>query len=201
MTVQNPVIQHEELFSYVVASGDMRFIEIGERDLYLRRDPKLGPVIRGEVPECGPECYANLSQVFLEYVMGCEDCREAGRTAIAADNFGRRLGRELIALRYQGSGAKSGVDALADANAIVLNSLGAPVESERSHDTLYYRLAFCPFHATAKKAALNLWTALAHRTFVALLETLLELAPGWTLRMPVERESDAPLSEVIFTRA
>jgi hypothetical protein len=200
MTVENPVIQGEELFSYVVASGDMRFIEIGERDLYLRHLPELGPVIQGEVPECGPACYANLSQVFLEYVMGCEDCREAGRTAVAADNFGRRLGRELISLRYRGPNAKSGADALAEATTIVLNSLGAPLEAERSHDTLYYRLAFCPLHASAKKAALNLWTALAHRAFMALLETLLELAPGWTLRAPDERESDVPLREVIFTR-
>lgn len=201
MTVRNPVIQDEKLFSYVIASGDMRFIEIGERDLFLHHVPESGPIILGEMPECGPDCHANLSQVFLEYVMGCEDCREAGRTAVAADNFGRRLGRKLIALRYQDPGDLAEVDALVDATAIVLNSLGAPLESSRSHNTLYFRLAFCPFHATAKKAALNLWIALAHRSFVALLESLLELAPGWTLRAPVERESDAPLSEVIFTRS
>ena len=93
MLVENHTTKGDELFSYVVASGDMRFIEIAERVLFLRHDPERGLVIRGEVPECGPACYANLSHILLEHVMGHEDRHQAKQTAKAADQFGQRLGQ------------------------------------------------------------------------------------------------------------
>ena len=34
-------IQDTPIFSYAIASGDMRYIEIGERDIYLRNDPEV----------------------------------------------------------------------------------------------------------------------------------------------------------------
>ena len=37
----------ERLLHYVIASSDMRYIEINQRDVYLQSDPQLGLVVRG----------------------------------------------------------------------------------------------------------------------------------------------------------
>ncbi len=201
MLVENNMAQDEALLSYVVGSGDMRFIENGERALFFRHDPALGQVIRGELRECGPLCDVNLSEVLLEYVMGCEDCRGAKRTAEAADRFGRQLARRFIDLRCQKPADASGIEALADAVTTTLHSLGASFEVDQSGNILRFTLADCPLHTTARQSGLNLWVALAHRAFIALIEALLqELAPGWTRQWPVEHESDAPLRELRFVK-
>jgi hypothetical protein len=199
--VENHTTEGEELLSYVVASGDMRFIGIAERSLFLRHDPELGQVIRGEVLECGPECNVNLSHILLEYVMSHEDRSEVKVAAEAADHFGQQLGQELIDLYDQEPADKPGIQALADSVTIVLNSMDVPMEFVQSGNLLRYTLAYCPLHATADKAGLNLWVALAHRSLIALIETLVHgLAPGWTLQSPAERESDMPLREILFAR-
>ncbi|NKQ35406.1 MAG: hypothetical protein HF973_07290 [Chloroflexi bacterium] len=201
MLVENNTAQDEALLSYMVGSGDMRFIENGERALFLRYDPAVGQIIRGELRECGPLCDVNLSGVLLEYVMGCEDCRGAKRTAEAADRFGRQLARRFIDLRYQEPAETFGIATLTDAVTIVLHSMDASFEVDQSGSVLRFTLDDCPLHATARQSGLNLWVALAHRAFIALIDTLLqELAPGWVRQWPVERESDAPLRELRFAK-
>lgn len=193
--------EEADLFSYVVASGDMRFIEIGERDLFLRDDAELGLVIRGEVPECGPVCFANLSQILLEYVMGCEDCRDAALTGEAADQFGRKLGRTLVDRLYPDHSASTGTEPLQKTMTVVVRSLSSPFEEWFNGDELSYRLAYSPIHETAGKSALNLWIPLAHRALVALCQRIQEgLAPDWSLTQPAERESEAALLRITFNR-
>jgi hypothetical protein len=201
MLVDNHTAKDEELFSYVVASGDMRFIEIAERVLFLRDDPERGLIIRGEVPECGPDCYANLSHILLEHVMGYEDRHQAEQTAKAADQFGQRLAQEMIDIGILDLKCKAEAKALSDALAIVVNSMDVPFEVDQSGSYLRFRLAYCPLHASADKSGLNLWVPLAHRSLTALIETLLKgLAPGWKLQSPAERETDEPLREILVSR-
>ena len=201
MLVEDNTAQDEELFSYIVASGDMRFIENNQRALFLRREPELGTVIRGEVAECGPTCHANLSQVLLEYVMSCEDGRLAHRTAMLADRFGQRLGRAFVALRYPEPSGAPASERLSDAGMIVIHSMDVPVTFDQTDDVLRFTLAYCPLHTAAGKAGLSMWVPLAHRALVAMLETLLQgIALEWALQSPVERESDAPLQEICFAR-
>ena len=201
MLVDNHTTKSDELFSYVVASGDMRFIEIAERVLFLREDPELGLVIRGEVPECGPDCYANLSYILLEHVMGYEDRHRAEQTAKAADQFGQRLGQEMIAIGILDTSSEHEVRALAEVLTIVVNSMDVPFDIDQSDNYLRFKLVHCPLHASAEKAGLNLWVPLAHRSLTAVIETLLKgFAPGWTLQSPVERETDEPLREILVSR-
>lgn len=202
MLAETATDQNRELLSYMIASGDMRFIEISERALFLRLDSGLGLVIRGEVPECGPDCYANLSQVLLEYVMGCEDCRDAERTPAVVDQFGQRLGQEFIDLRYQEPAPGHGVEQLVDALTILLKSLDVPFVLHRSADLLQFKLAYCPLQSTADKAGLKLWVALAHRTLFALIETVARsLAPEWVLESPSERQTNTPLRLIRIAKA
>ena len=95
MSAGSQTTNDSPLYTYEIASGDMRYIEINERNLYLRRDPSLGLILRGELPGCGAGCYADLSQVMLEYAMTCEGCKSPQEAAEYVANFGKRLGEIL----------------------------------------------------------------------------------------------------------
>ena len=201
MVMENPTIKEEELLSYVIASGDMRFIGIGERVLYLRSDPELGQVIRGEMPGCGSDCYVNFSQTLLEYVMSCGDCRQAELAAKAADHFGEQLGQKLRTVCFEDTAVSPKLENLTNVLTLILNSMDVPFQLDQSENQLQFTLAYCPLHTTAHKTGLNLWVALAHRALISLVETLLQdLAPKWTLQTPAERESEKPIQEILFVR-
>ena len=72
-------------FQYLIASGDMRFIERTERSIVIIGEGDIDWVIRGEVEGCGEACHANLSQIFLEYLMSCEGCGDQQEVDLAID--------------------------------------------------------------------------------------------------------------------
>ena len=107
----------------------------------------------------------------------------------------------MINLGFLDSNSEHEIKALTDAMFIVVNSMDVPFDSDQSGSHLRFKLAYCPLHASAEKAGLNLWVPLAHRSLTALIETLLKgLAPGWTLQSPAERESEVPLREIFVVR-
>lgn len=199
MLTDTRVTQEEPLLSYVIASSNMRYIEINEREIFLRRDPQLGLIIQGQVPHCGPDCNVNLSQILLEYAMSCEDCRDHTTTATHVDQFGDRLGQELVARLYDVKPATTDVQRLAEVMEIILNSLGVAFQKDLAADHLRYDFVNCPIHKAAKSSGLNLWVATAHRALVALCNHLVcELAPEWVLIQPSEPETDTPLDSILI---
>jgi hypothetical protein len=195
------VTQGQPLFSYVIASGNMRHIGINEREIYLRDDPQLGPILQGEVPQCGPDCYANLSQILLEYTMSCEDCRDHAVTAKHVDQFGQRLGEQLIVNFYDVVPVIPDIDRLSETMDIILKSMGVSFEKELTVDHLRYELDQCPIHTVANKSGSNLWVAPAHRAFVALCSCVVRtLAPEWALVQPSEPDTDVPLKNILIAR-
>ena len=191
----------ERLLSYVVASSDMRYIEINKRDVYLQNDPELGLIVRGEVPECGPECRANLSQMLLEYSMSCVDCRDHATTTRHIVQFGQHLGEKLIAKFKEIDPEAAGPDRASQVMDIVLNSMGAAFQKDLTTEHLRYELAHCPIHEAAASSGLTRWIAAAHGAFVALCNDIVhELAPEWELALPAEAETEEPLETILITR-
>ena len=199
MLTDTHVTQREPLLSYKIASSNMRYIEINEREVYLRHDPQLGPILQGEVPLCGPDCNANLGQMLLEYTMSCEDCRDQAMTAKLVDQFGDRLGEQLMARLYGSIQVAPDIDHVSETMDIILNSMGVAFQKDRKADHLRYDLAHCPIHEAARNSGLNLWVATAHRAFVALCNYIVHvLAPEWTLVQPSVPETDVPLDNILI---
>ena len=69
-----PRVREAQLFTYAIASSELRYSAVHERTIFLRSDPD--PIVRGEICDSGSDCYANLSQVLLEYAMSCECCQD-----------------------------------------------------------------------------------------------------------------------------
>jgi len=184
------------LFSYVIASADMRYIEVNTRQIFLRDDPEQGLLLRGEIPGCGQGCYADLSQMLLEYALSCDNCREQDAAQSSVAEFGERLGKILAAQLARGAGR------LSAAFDCAVRSLGVPFTAERSEASLRYSLASCPLCESGSKTGLQRELALARHGFAALCQGLLvALAPDWEMLTPLLGEPQETLEEVILRRS
>ncbi|UCG24895.1 MAG: hypothetical protein JSW55_02555 [Chloroflexota bacterium] len=194
MTSQADQTQDAHLLSFVIASADMRYVEVNERHVYMRQDPELGLIVRGEMPGCGSACYVDLNQILLEHALSCEGCKDHVIAEETAEHFGRRLAKALIDhFDLEASPA----DQLATVYECLLRSMAVPFEVQRETRALRYELAYSPLHQAAEGRALNLGLPMARWTFVTLCESIAEtLAPEWELLHPVYRAAIRPIQTI-----
>jgi hypothetical protein len=192
-----PPASESPLFSYIVASADMRFTEVSQREIYLRQDAQMGLIVRGEISGCGEGCHANLSQIFLEYAMSCEGCRDQDEAYESTTRFGERLGSALAARLAPGIAGLPPIDQLSVAFQCLLNSMNVPFRTERTAGRLFYTLAYCPFCESARQTGINREELLAYWAYVALCGNMLRsLAPDWALLQPSEPDTDTPVLKI-----
>jgi hypothetical protein len=190
------------LLRYNMASGDMLYIEVAEREIYLREKPGAGPIVRGEIPGCGDGCFANLSQVFLEYAMSCEGCKVESEAEDLLVGFGMQLGDSLSARLWLEFPEMVAEEKIAWAFECLLRSMGVPFEARRRVDYQHYLLAFCPLCDVGRKTGLSREMAWGRKGIVALCERLVaELAPGWKLLKPTRQEAEETLLEFVLVRS
>jgi hypothetical protein len=191
------VSREDALFSYVIASGEMHYIEINQREIYLRRDSSGGYIVSGEIPGCGSSCHADLSQIFLEFAITCEGCKQEAVVLETAVMFGERLGKLLVGRLAAGSG----IQQFCSAYGRVLVSMNAAYTLQEGEDLLRYSLAECPLRAAAVDTGLSRGIPTAQAAFIALTSSLLgALAPDWKLLKPTDQDLALPLLEVVMSR-
>jgi len=197
LTSQADQTQEAHLLSFVIASADMRYVEVNKREVYLRQDPELGLIVRGEMADCGPACYVDLNQVLLEHALSCEGCKDHVIAIETAEHFGRRFASALVsALDSEATDAEP-ADRLAAVYDCLLRSMVVPFERQRDDQSLRYVLPFSPLHQAAEGRALNLGLPMARWTFVTLCETIAKtLAPEWELLHPVYRAAERPIQTI-----
>lgn len=197
MTSQPDQIQDAHLLSFVIASADMRYVEVNRREVYLRHDPELGLIVRGEMEGCGPACYVDLNQILLEHALSCEGCKDHVIAIETAEHFGRRFAQALVTGLAVGTQDVPPADRLAAAYECLLRSMSVPFKVQREAQRLRYDLAFSPLHQAAEGRALNLGLPMARWSFVTLCETVVKtLAPGWELLHPVYRAAERPIQRI-----
>jgi len=188
------LVSEDRLLSFAIASSDMWYSEIGQREIYLRREPQRGLYLQGEIPECGPDCYANLSEVLLEYCCGCEQCGGHTGTASLVCPFADRLGRQLMAKLHDLVPEAPDIDRVSAIMDIILSSMDVAFEKVLTADGLRYDLAAPPIRKAASGSRLSglyQWGTLAQRAFVALSSFVVgAAAPGWVFVPPSEPETN-----------
>ena len=190
----------EPLFTYRISSADMRYIEIGERFVFLRNDPISGPVLRGELTGCGSDCYIDLSQIFLEYALSCEGCRNQLVEEEEATRFGIRLGKLLTILICPEDANVLPETRVNNTIQCILSSMSVPFSLEWTPTQLFYKLAHSPIHEAAKETGFTRAVVIASRSLYALLKSVIRfIAPEWELLVPLEGDWNTPLSEIIIT--
>ena len=194
-------IQDTPVYSYPIASADMRYIEVGERDIYLRDDPDVGYIFRGEIPGCGAEYFVGLNEILLEYAMTCEGCKERSVASKEVMRFGAYLGEILTLKLYPDIADLTTAEKLSQAFKCVLTSMSAKYIMESKDLQLEYSLDCCPLSECAKDTGLGRSFEMAHLSFTALCKSVISaLAPDWVLAKPTEEENNIPIHKIIIAR-
>jgi len=194
-------ISDKPLLAFFIASADMTYSEIAEREVYLLGDPQQGYALRGEIAGCGEGCYTDLNQVFLEFALSCEGCIDQQSAEASIANFGRRLGTLLVSHLPLNDPALADFERLSRAFDCVLDSLSVPYETQQTPDRLHYTLDYCPLCESSQVTGLNRELELARYGFVALCQSLVSaLATAWLVLKPLPEESDLDLLEVILVK-
>ena len=192
-------IQDAPVFSYTLASGDLRYIEIGEREIYLRQVPSKGKIFRGEISGMGSEYYINLSEILLEYAMSCEGCSRAELATEMLTHFGDQLGQIYLDKIYEKSIDQATGDNLSTAITCLLNSMDAKYTQNSQIGTLEYILDCCPLSECAKDTGLNRSVEMAYLSLVSLFNRVINgISPGWILARPSAVQIDIPLHHILI---
>lgn len=193
--------QEAPVFTYALASADLRYIEIGEREIYLRSDPAKGLIFRGEIAGCGPDCYVDLSEILLEYAMSCEGCSRPELSTEMLIHFGDHLGQIYAERTSQDIKQLDAADKLSKAFNCILNSMDAKFIEDKQASQLEYALDCCPLSECAKDMGLNRSVEMAYLSFLALCNNLIaKLAPGWNLVRPSDVEINIPIHQILINQ-
>ena len=95
MTIQSVEPHVTRLLSYVIASADMYYAEMEQRDVFLSCDEQGNFCIGGKMADGEPSTTIDLFEIFLEYALYC--CSWAGgeEALYNMQDFGERFGRSL----------------------------------------------------------------------------------------------------------
>lgn len=181
------------LGSFAIASADMFYSEVAQRDIYMRDDPETGFHIWGQI-EGGGTSEADLGEVLLEYAMSAVAVGNLPQAFRQIDGFGRKLGERLAIHIMQSTPAENTVSRAACALECVLEALGVEFVVEHDGDELSYTLAHCPLCDTSDRSGLS-HVEVAHHGLSALCHSLIHsLDPDLRVKLPRK-----PSMDTIFT--
>ncbi len=182
------------LCRYNIASADMYYCEVDQREVCVRDDPVKGLRIWGEIPGEGAITAVDLCQIFLEYAMYCQTWRDSSQACCAMQKFGECLGEALA--RYVRDKIPIGRAANPGAYALecVLKSMNAHFTIEQVGPELHFVVAGCQLQETAEQTRL-MEVELAHYGVNALCQSLVHtIDPEMVVRAPLEADADHTFS-------
>jgi hypothetical protein len=142
------------VFRYALASADMYYSEVEQRDVFLGRDGQGKFGIWGETARAGPSTKVDLCEVFLEYAMYCCSwCNMAERQYLMQD-FGERLGHTLARYLKQNPALLESTNPAIRGLEIVFETAGACFSSQPTEEGVCFRVTECPLEDTSKSSGL-----------------------------------------------
>ena len=206
-TQDNPVplvndsISDTFLCSYSIASAEMRFNEICTRDIFLRVDPDLGPIIRGEISGCNRGGFANLNQIFLEFALSCEGCKDQVVAEKSVICFGQHLGSIFVPSLQLDKSRLPSIYNLSNAMKCILNSMNITFKVRSSKEYLNFTLASCPLYESAQQTGLCRGLKDARIGYITFIEQVVQiLEPNWNLISPSQDDQIKPLLEISISQ-
>lgn len=178
------------LLRYPIASADMYYSEVNERDVCVCDDAYYGFRIWGEIPGLGEKTAVDLCEVFLEYAMTCTAMRDQLHALQCMENFGKRLGEcmaEYIAVNAPIETQQSlGVCSME----CILEAMNAHFVVEQRESESRYILKHCPLCETSKSSGLP-YADLAHIGINTLCQSLVHvLDPYLYVNAPTSSAAD-----------
>lgn len=194
MTTQMSPVKPSHICSYQIASSDLYYAEMAQRDIFAYDDPRYGYRIWGELHGQGPKTQVDLCQMLLEYGMYLRSwCSDAEAHANMED-FGTRLGLALAGLLNNNPPAQMDTNPGACALMCVFESMNVEITIQQIGPELHFLLATCPVHEVAVQTGMR-EVELAHVGVNALCQSLIyAVDPGLAISIPAH-----DYEEVLYT--
>ncbi len=175
---------------YPIASSDMYYNEVGQRDVFVRDDLLHGFQIWGELTGAGEETAIPLCEIFLEYAMCCQTSYDEGEAYARMESFGSGLGQAVAYYMldniFLNGFPNPGVCALE----CVLETLKVDFTIHQIGPELRFIICDCPFEKTAAQTGLP-QTEMAHVGLNAMCQGLLKvIQPELPVASPVDERYD-----------
>lgn len=175
---------------YPIASTDMYYNEVGQRDVFVRDDLLHGFQIWGELSGAGEESAISLCEIFLEYAMFCQTGNEEHQAYALMESFGSGMGQAVAIYMldniFMDGLPNPGVCALE----CVLETLRVNFTIHQIGPEMRFILCDCPFDKTAGQTGLP-HSELAHVGLNAMCQGLLHIIqPELPVASPVDERYD-----------
>ena len=175
---------------YPIASADMYYNEVGQRDVYAYDDLVHGFQIWGELTGAGEQTAISLCEIFLEYAMFCQTGFDEAQAYAFMESFGSGLGQAVAIYMldniFLDGFPNPGVCALE----CVLETLRVNFNIHQIGPELRFIIVDCPFERTAGQTGLP-QSELAHVGLNAMCQGLLQvIQPELPVASPVDERYD-----------
>jgi hypothetical protein len=184
-------LEQSQIFRYVIASGEMRFIEREERRVHLSNQSNKGLIVWGDIPGCGESCDADLSLLLLEHCMSCEGCEDPEKLSHA---FSTAIGKALSAEITRRHPDLQAHALSREAMKVLTNSIRVS-EQQGKFEGDQFRFAVCPLCDSARASGVVRDLDLVHSAFFDVVEEILQALDVNTEieKVPVLIHEDHPL--------
>ena len=200
-SIDNGLSKDKLLFSYTLASSEMRYIEICNRDIYLSYDSESKPILHAEIPDCGSESAVDLNQILLEFSLSCEGCKDPDSIEESVKNFAEHLGKILVAKLFEDNSNLSVINKISLSIECLLNSMLVAYTAVYGSDKLHYQLSKNPIQETANRIGFTREIVMAHLAFITLCGSIIRtITPDWMVIKPTEADIDNPLQVIEISR-
>ena len=178
------------LCRYPIASSDMYYAEIGQRDIYVWDDPRRGFRIWGELTGAGAETSIPLCEVFLEYAMLCQSSGDETQAYYQMESFGTGLGKAIAIYILDNILGNAIASPGACALECLLESLNLNFTLHQIGPELRFVICECPFDKIAAQTGLPL-SELTHTGINAMVQAMLHaIQPELPIDTPAEERVD-----------
>ena len=184
------------LLSYPIASADMYYSVVNERDVYISDDPVYGFHIWGEIPGLGAKSAVDLCDMFFEYAMTCAALRDDSRSSRSMEVFANQLGERLAKYIKARIPMKTNQNPGMCALECVMEAIHAHFIVEQRDTESRYILRSCPICVASRRKNLP-YADLVHLGVYKLCQCLVHaIDPFLDLDTPADSETDHIFSMV-----
>lgn len=155
--MENTLIQTQStrICRYTIASSDMYFSELEQRDVYVQDHPENGFQIWAEIPGGGAATAVHLCQVFLEYAMYCQVWGNLDEAIYNMQEFGNLLGFSIAKFMQKHPPVETSACKGACALMCVLESMDVKLYVEHIGSEIHFIFADCPLAEVAERTGLR----------------------------------------------
>jgi hypothetical protein len=143
-----------ELFRYTVASADMFYAEIEERDVFVGSDEGGHIRIWGESASGASSTKVDLCRIFLEYTLYCSSWCNLSEARYHTERFGEKLGHRLADYLKQNPMLVTGENPAVGALECLFGSIGACYSTDHVEAGMRFLVTKCPLDDTARRLGL-----------------------------------------------